>query len=396
MSIEELLLGVTLTTDASGELEVLLPPGNYTLSELTPDGYTPLALITFTVLEGDNPIDLLKKLAGTGYIDLDKLAYNELTEQNILTNIPFKADLYLRKIDEEDTPLQGIVFTLTRLDTEPPEVQTATTDASGLANFTELVAGIYSLTEEPLTGYLGITPIIFTYDGLSSTLNLLDLLDAEYPELDDITYEEGVHTILNHVTPDPELRIRKLDETGRPMAGIPFTLTQTNVIPYVEKTEITDTNGELIFVLPTGTYRLNETAPTGYLPLETMLFTVTDEDTVVNLVWKLSSTGEYPDLSKIDYEPVDGFNIITNSLIPQLLIQKVDENGLPMAGVQFVLTRLGGSPATSTTDSEGLLAFSLPVGDYLLSETATSGYQGIAPMSFSVSETDSIIDLKKN
>jgi len=107
-----------------------------------------------------------------------------------------------------------------------------------------------------------------------------------------------------------EMRIRKVDENGLPLAGIEFTLTQTNILPPHTRRAYTTINGTASFTLRAGEYVLTEDDISGeYKPLAPMNFIVHDVDELFNLKRALEGTG-YEDWDSLDY--LNGVNIITN------------------------------------------------------------------------------------
>ncbi|MCL2565755.1 MAG: prealbumin-like fold domain-containing protein [Defluviitaleaceae bacterium] len=109
-----------------------------------------------------------------------------------------------------------------------------------------------------------------------------------------------------------EVRIKKLNENGLPLANIEFTLTQTNILPPHIRRAYTTINGTASFTLRAGEYTLSEEDTSGkYEALAPMNFTVrdTDMDELFNLRRALEGTG-YKDWDKLGY--LNGVNIITN------------------------------------------------------------------------------------
>jgi len=106
-----------------------------------------------------------------------------------------------------------------------------------------------------------------------------------------------------------EIRIRKVDENGEPLAGVEFNLTQTNILPPHTRQAFTTINGTASFTIRVGQYTLDENISEEFDPVAPMHFTVENADELFNLKKALEGTG-YKDWSKLEY--LNGVNIITN------------------------------------------------------------------------------------
>ena len=106
-----------------------------------------------------------------------------------------------------------------------------------------------------------------------------------------------------------EIRLKKVDEEGKPLAGVKFTLVQTNVEPPHVRQVITTINGTASFTLKSGEYTLTEEIYGKYEPIAPIYFTVGNTEELFNLKKFLEGTG-YADWDKLNY--ANGVNIITN------------------------------------------------------------------------------------
>lgn len=149
--------------------------------------------------------------------------------------------------------------------------------------------------------------------------------------------------------------LTKLDITGE--KTLPGALIEvSNEKGKVIYRAYTDKNGQIpnIPVTP-GTYTFREIlAPNGYALNEAVMIFTVDQDGGI--------TGDTT--IRDDYTRV--------------LLQKQDENGLPLAGVEFALTKSNGTVLMrKTSDADGRIVFEkIPYGEYTITETkALAGYQ---------------------
>ncbi len=149
--------------------------------------------------------------------------------------------------------------------------------------------------------------------------------------------------------------IQKQDENGKTLAGVEFSLIAANGATI--QTVKTDRYGVATFEqVPFGTYRVKETRPlAGYFAAE-MDVEVTVDETFIN-----------PD------EPLAVIENRPNAVV----IQKVDQDGKPLAGAEFVLVDAFGERfAVAVSDTNGMVRFTkVPYGSYTIRELkAPDGY----------------------
>ena len=126
-------------TDASGNYTFThLLPGSYTITEIQPNGYGSSTPNTFTVtvplagLTDQNFGETTGSLRGSVYHDANRNGGRDAAENG----------------------LSGVTVRLSGLDVNGGLIsQTATTDANGVYTFTNLVAGLYSVSEVQPAGY---------------------------------------------------------------------------------------------------------------------------------------------------------------------------------------------------------------------------------------------------
>ena len=250
-------------------------------------------------------------------------------------------------------PLKGASFALFEED-ETTEV------ASGL------VTGDDGLVELPATVKLDPDKIyklkeITAPTGYVAKSNAVSVKVSDYALLDGFT---GLITMEVPNTKDTgRITVSKLaKETGKALAGAEFTLTKPD--GSIIQTLTTNEVGLATFTGLTlgATYRVQETkAPDGYR---------LEED---NPVMEVTPTGDNPSFTFVRYNQRAEVEIELN---------KVSDEGKPMAGVVFELSREGDSAAvqTLTTGSDGKVKFKvLPGQNYILRETQTNRGYALLP-----------------
>ena len=298
------------TTDANGEIpDIPVTPGTYAFREiLAPSGYALNEAETrFTVDE----------------------------QGNVTGNTMLRDDytrVQLRKQDENGVPLSGVEFALV---TETgTRLMTAVSDANGLVTFEKIPYGRYTVEEtQPLPGYFkAAVHVRLTVDGAFINPN------------------EPLETVTN--TP-MRLAYKKVDTSGRPLAGVEFSLINaaTNVVTEVAAS---DENGEFIFRhIDYGDWIIRETAaPNGYRRMEDMLLHIGEDF--------------------VQPEPITLVNV-PNSY----MFMKMDGDGNPLSGVKFVLEDADGNVLREMESGEDgtVLLENLEDGRYVIRETeALQGY----------------------
>ena len=238
----------------------------------------------------------------------------------------------LKTDSETGAPLPGAEFTV--YNEHMAEVAKGTTDESGLVVFAGLPLGPYYCQETNApAGYFPEGGIELVYlDGNGKVVTL--------------TY--------TNAPARGSIKIIKKNDDGELLSGVVFTLYDA------DKNEIrsgtTDENGVVIFdQLPVGDYWYAETSELpGYIP------------------------NHYPMTARVGYHTAVDEHTFTNyKAHGHIRVIKSDENGSPLAGVHFKLTDEAGNLIDEgDTDTDGKLLFTmLPIGKYILTETATlDGY----------------------
>ena len=239
---------------------------------------------------------------------------------------PKNGSIQLTKLDEDGNPLPGVSFAL--YDSAKQQIGSGTTDGSGITTFADLPLGSYYYAETAaLPGYV-----------LDSTL---------YP----VSITEGgqlVAVTATNVLARGNVSVLKIDETGAPLGGVHFTLTNGNDQIVAEGD--TGEDGTLTFTgLLLGSYTLQETATREGFVLDTTPIPV-----------EVTEHGQTVEISMTN-TPIRG----------NLKIVKHDAyEDIPLSGAGFRLFDSGGHLIDEGyTDANGELTFeSLIYGSYQYQE----------------------------
>ena len=292
-------------TDANGVISVGLAPGIYTITEVTPNGFRDTAAQRVRLRLGDE------------------------SKTVTFTNIPKKGSAYVKKTSE-DGYVEGFTFNLRGTSVIGKAINiNATTDSNGIADFGEVLAGTYTITEVN-------TPD--RYEQQPS--KRVTIKDGDQKEI------KFNNTLVKH-----GLKIYKTSEDDN-ISGIEFVIRgRSNGGTVVNITRTTDESGMIVEELQPGSYTVTETVPVGYEPQESVVVNLTDQDAEVRFN-----------------------NVITPT---PLKIKKVDLSGNNnISNIPFVIVKTDGYDVYSLyTDVNGEINVNLKPGIYRIAESVPFGYQ---------------------
>ncbi len=312
----------TETSNAAGQITLKkLPIGTYTVKETkAPAGYE-LNAKAFTV---------------------------EVTVDNVSTQVvtntkeqPKVGTLKIHKIDADSkAPLAGAIFEITG----DGYKEFKESDANGMIEIIDLPLGTYKFTEVKAPAGYELSEQTFTAVITSAGVFEQTVLNTkkEVPPV---------------IPPVGSLVIHKVDTKNNALAGAEFHITGANY-DVVKKS---NNNGQIeLNDLEPGTYTITETkAPTGYeLAAAPFTVTVAENSTFTQTV-------------------------INEKIVPQvgtIVINKVDDNNVALAGAAFHITGPNGYDEMKTSNNMGQIELhELAVGEYTVTETkAPAGYELVA------------------
>lgn len=238
----------------------------------------------------------------------------------------------IKKVDANGKPLKGARFGI--WNDAGQQVMTATSDDEGIATFSHVPYGTYTLQE------------IAAPDGYLLNRQPISIhIDDDW-----MNPNEPLATLTNQ---RKRIMYLKVDTSGQPMPGIVFCLIRADTGETVE-TVVSDKDGVFLFTqFDYGDWIIREAdAPGGYLRMEDIHLHVDDSWTTPEPVLCVNISNHYE-------------------------FQKTDASGMPLEGVKFVLEDASGTVLERmTSDSDGMVYLTnLKKGTYFIKETETlEGY----------------------
>lgn len=371
--------GDKLTTDLTYNTDDGIAVGDLAFSK-TSTGGNPVSGGTFTLYDGtDNPVSTASSLSGTvtfkdiplgsytiketdapsGYYLSDTVLTATVTyngdKTGVVTNVTPDAivnkavpgavygNIAITKTDVDGKALAGAEFTL--YDEDGATVATAVSSADGMAYFSGVLKGSYTIKETKAP------------EGYTVSDEVLSVTISK-------DNKRFSFTVVNEKTPEAalpgEIVITKTDESGTPLAGAEFTLCDAGGTAV--NTVVTGDDGKAVFDNVTaGSYTVYETrAPQGYTIGVTGAEVIVSSSQVSALSFKNEKLGEE-----------------TEADTGSLQIKKTDEDYIPLSGAEFTLYDESGTAISKAISGEdGLVLFAgLAPGKYSVKETAApAGY----------------------
>lgn len=322
--------------------------------------HKPLAGVEFGLFREDGTQQAAAVSDEKGLVTFEKIPYGTYTIQETktltgylknFTKVPITIDgtfvnpkepiatlencqsvILIQKVDQNNTALQGAEFGL--YDESGKLVMTAVSDMEGKARFVGADYGKYTIRE--LSAPDGYLP---SRDVISVTI------DEGYTNTD-----QPAATVIN---PEKKIMCIKADTSGKPIAGVEFSLYNADSMEKVE-TAVSDKDGVVIFRnFDYGDWIIRENAaPEGYSRMEDIRFQV-------GTGWK-------------EPKPILCVNIPNH-----YEFKKTDSSGNPLTGVKFRLEDENGKElGTYESGKDGMVQISdLKPGTYFIREIETlEGY----------------------
>lgn len=254
----------TTTTDVNGLYQFTnLKPGTYALTETQPAGYQD-GKDTIGTPGGSTGNDNFSNIVlGSGVAGLNN-NFGELPISGLSGFVYFDANNNGVK-DPGEQAIAGVQVALTGTDPNGAVNKTATTDANGFYQFTNLLPGNYILTESQPAGWLDGQDAIGSQGGQAANDNFSGIVlpagvigtHNDFGELKASSLSGFVYVDKN------DNGVKDAGEAGIP--GTTVKLTGFNDQGPVALTATTDSTGAYKFLnLRPGTYAVTETQPTAY------------------------------------------------------------------------------------------------------------------------------------
>ncbi|HMB68478.1 MAG TPA: SdrD B-like domain-containing protein [bacterium] len=243
-------IGTTATSDATGQYTFKVTPGNYTVTEFDPAGYTsttPNAVSLSVITGGTAALDFGDR-PGTGVGTIQGHVYEDADKDQAMGS--------------GERGLPGIVVSLHTGVAD-------TTDSNGFYDFAVPV-GSYSVVETDSTGWISTTP-----NNVSAVLALDgDVVTVDFGDI----YAGAVGTITGTVYDDQNMDKIFDPATESGIADVPIVIIGST------STDSTTSNGSGVYNInvPAGIYHILEYDPAGY--------TSTTPNTVLNVLVLADST----------------------------------------------------------------------------------------------------------
>lgn len=332
--------------------------------------------------------------------------YMEFVLPNVESRIVTESygSLSFTKTDSETSaPLAGAEFTLYNHAGTP--VKTAVSEKNGVAAFTGLTAGDYTLKE---------TKAPEGYEASGKEWQVQAVKDGD---LVSVTLLDG-DTVITEIQNTParektvDLNFRKVEhgKLDHSLAGAEFTLT-AEADPQFRMEAVSGPDGMFGFQdIKAGAYCLTETkAPEGYaLPGEPWKIIVSESegtgdpaywahgtvyDAEAGMQYKINGGGGPTGLWQANQN--DGYMYIKNDPATEFTFKKIDsESKNPLSGVAFKLyntldAAMEGACAEALSDRTGTVTFTeLSEGTYLLAESPNPGYCEAGPWVLEIKNRD--------
>ncbi|MBY4970044.1 SpaA isopeptide-forming pilin-related protein [Streptococcus suis] len=277
----------------------------------------------------------------------------------------------VKKVDQQNRPLEGAVFTL--YDSQDRPHQTARSNQQGIIEFTNILGGEYTFKEVE-------APVGYTLD---STVHRVTIRNSENITIDGQTYTpQAPLEIVNKKDAKLSLKIKKKDAANNPLKGAVFRLRKTDGgQPYDETLGNTFASDEFLFnELTVGNYTLEEVrAPTGYRGMGQINLTVYEENGTLKLRKQADTANSQTSTPQLTNGVVT-LDIYNQPL--ELTFTKQNAQGQPLENAIFELRQIHQTGFTvvrtnlfSKANGQFVLKGLLPNTTYELWETrAPDGY----------------------
>jgi len=306
------------STDGAGRYEFLnLRPGTYTVNQTQPvnylDGKDTPGTVSASVqgfIAGTTAInDKISGIvlpAGAASISND---FGELQNSTLSGFVYVDANNNGIK-DGGEQPIAGVTITLSGFTADGPVSQTATTDATGFYQFTNLSPGTYGLQEgNPGSQYIDGKDTIGSQGGTVSNDSFSSIALASGTNGANNNFGELLPASIAGLVYADANKSGAVDPGELGIASTTVTLTGTDDLGTVSRTTTTSATGNYSFTnLRPGTYTITETQPTGYDDGQETLGTLggtVGNDIFSNVVVAMGAAGTAYNFGEIPQDDAD-------------------------------------------------------------------------------------------
>lgn len=353
----------TAATDSNGKLQFAFLQYSvpYSIKELSaPNNYqTSSVTHSFELKKGSS--------SGLYEYDSNTHGYTDFVNSTLIyayTDELKTGTIKLTKVDQAEHALEGAAFTLYDSSGNSPikidgATVTATSDANGVATFSNIPYGSYTIKETSAPDDYNISSTVLTADLTDTNSSVAGNTLVLSTKVTDTIKTAGI-------------QLTKLGADGNGLQGAVFTLYDSAgktpvVIDGSGEVAASDSNGHVSFSgVPYGDYMLVETtAPSDYQAVSPIMVSLHDSNPALS--GNVLTLGNVTDSLKLG----------------AITFTKLDENGNGLKGAAFVLKDANGNPVgdPQTSDLNGKVTFeNVPYGDgYSITETqAPADYTALA------------------
>ena len=366
----------TTATDGTGFYQFAnLRPGTYTVQQDEPanwlDGTDSAGSLGGTVTH--DQIAAISLPTGSASVNNN---FGELKPSSLAGYVYFDANNNGIK-DAGETGVAASVITLTGANDLGPVSQTATTDANGFYQFTNLRPGTYTLQQDEPANWLDGKDTAGSQGGTVAPDQITNIsLPAGVTGINNNFGELKATGLSGYVYADANNNGVK-DPGEAPIAGVTITLSGTDTNGAVNKTAVTDANGFYQFQnLMPGTYAINEAQPANYLDGKDTIGSqggTAGNDVLSNIVMAMGVEGVNNNFGELLPAGLSGFAYVDAN---NNGIKDPAEAGIPGATINLAgFNDQGPVAQTVTTDANGFYQFqNLRPGTYALTESQTGNF----------------------
>jgi uncharacterized repeat protein (TIGR01451 family) len=323
---------------------------------------------------GNNSYCFDREVINIASVWIDKGLYSgtRIANTNVVTHTVKPAStIFVAVEDELSQPLFGWQVFVTNLDNNESSYQWTTSHDTGkFGALFKLSAGSYKICEVLQTGWTNVYPGDVCY---WFTLSRGDNVSLTFRNAPTTATSTPMPPTATPAPTNASLRVNVQTSAFAPLSD--WTVTTENLSNGDTASQATDINGEALFSLPAGSYKICETLQSGWTndyPGDTCYWMTLNTVDNVSLTFRnAASTATSTPM------PPTATPAPTNASL-KINVQTTDY--VPLSGWTVTTENLSnGDTASQATDINGVASFSLPAGSYKICETLQSGWTNDYP-----------------